>query len=71
MAGSENSCDGSVYIGIHSGFFDLVEFYILCSGKACPGVELCGEKGIFSKTYEGKLMIQSGIRSNAPGTIQS
>ena len=45
---------------------------IICTGEGVKSGELnyCVKKGYIFKTYEGKL-IQTGIRSLSPNTIQS
>jgi hypothetical protein len=53
------------------GFLTWWNFYfVFGEGVKSGELNYVVKKGNIFKTYEGKL-IQSGIRSNAPGTIQS
>ena len=53
------------------GIFIYVKYYfVLGEGVKSGELNYCVKKGYIFKTYEGKL-IQSGIRSLSPNTIQS
>jgi hypothetical protein len=52
------------------GFGYFKYFFVLGEGVKSGELNYCVRKGYLFKTYEGKL-IQSGIRSLAPSTIQS
>ncbi|MBS1748785.1 MAG: hypothetical protein JST63_02650 [Bacteroidetes bacterium] len=53
------------------GIFIYFKFYfVLGEGVKTGELNYCVKKGYLFKTYEGKL-IQSGIRSLSPNTIQS
>ena len=52
------------------GFGYFRYFFVLGEGVKSGELNYCVRKGYLFKTYEGKL-IQSGIRSLAPSTIQS
>ncbi len=45
-------------------------YYVFGEGVKSGQLNYCVKKGNLFKTYEGKL-IQSGIRSRTPGTVQS
>jgi hypothetical protein len=51
-------------------FFGIRYFFVFGEGVKAGELNYVVKKGYLFKTYEGKL-IQSGIRSKAPGTIQS
>ena len=58
-------------IVIALGIFIYVRYYfVLGEGVKSGELNYCVKKGYVFKTYEGKL-IQSGIRSLSPNTIQS
>jgi len=51
-------------------FFGIRYFFVFGEGVKAGELNYVVKKGYLFKTYEGKL-IQSGIRSKTPGTIQS
>ena len=51
-------------------FFFVRYFYVFGEGVKAGELNYVVKKGFVFKTYEGKL-IQSGLRSRAPNTIQS
>ncbi len=53
-----------------SGFIYFRYYFVFGKGVKSGELNYCVEKGYIFKTYEGKL-IQTGIRSIAPNTIQS
>jgi hypothetical protein len=52
------------------GFMYFRYYFVLGEGVKSGELNYCVKKGYIFKTYEGKL-IQSGIRSLSPNTIQS
>ncbi len=52
------------------GFIYFRYYFVLGEGVKSGELNYCVKKGYIFKTYEGKL-IQSGIRSLSPNTIQS
>jgi len=58
-----------VLLGL-SGFIYFRYYFVFGSGVKSGELNYCVKKGYLFKTYEGKL-IQTGIRSIAPNTIQS
>lgn len=53
-----------------AGFVYFRYYFVLGEGVKSGELNYCVKKGYMFKTYEGKL-IQSGIRSLSPNTIQS
>lgn len=58
-----------VILGL-SGFLYFRYYFVLGEGVKSGELNYCVKKGYVFKTYEGKL-IQSGIRSLSPNSIQS
>ena len=56
-------------VGI-SAFLYVKYYFVLGEGEKSGELNYCVKKGYLFKTYEGKL-IQTGIRSLSPNTIQS
>jgi len=59
-----------VIIAFLIGFIYFRYYFVLGEGVKSGELNYCVKKGYIFKTYEGKL-IQSGIRSLSPNTIQS
>lgn len=53
-----------------AGFVFIRYYFVLGEGVKSGELNYCVKKGYIFKTYEGKL-IQTGIRSLSPNTIQS
>ena len=51
-------------------YFGIRYYYVFGEGVKAGELNYVVKKGYIFKTYEGKL-IQSGLRSKAPGTVQS
>src|SRR6186713_125291 len=51
-------------------FVAIRYFFVFGEGVKAGELNYIVKKGYLSKTYEGKL-IQNGLRSKAPGTVQS
>ncbi|HEX5025747.1 MAG TPA: hypothetical protein VFV68_10760 [Agriterribacter sp.] len=59
-----------VAILFFAGFIYIRYYFVLGEGVKSGELNYCVKKGYVFKTYEGKL-IQSGLRSRSPNTIQS
>ena len=59
-----------IILVILAGFIYWKYFFVFGEGVKSGELNYVVKKGVMFKTYEGKL-IQSGLRSKAPNTIQS
>lgn len=59
----------AIVLGV-AGFVYFRYYFVFGTGVKSGELNYCVKKGYIFKTYEGKL-IQTGIRSTAPNTIQS
>lgn len=59
-----------IVLFILAGFIYWKYFFVFGEGVKSGELNYVVKKGVIFKTYEGKL-IQSGLRSKAPNTIQS
>src|SRR4249919_3321268 len=60
----------SIILLVLAGFVYWKFFFVFGEGVKSGELNYVVKKGVLFKTYEGKL-IQSGLRSKAPNTIQS